>query len=73
MDPMVGVYSLQRKPTRTAGDVIGVFVVPRKVTVKIRDAENWWRGCRETNRLNKALIIAQDGSIRQHSVSGKAR
>ena len=28
-----------------AGDVTRVSVVPRKVTVKIGDAENWWRGC----------------------------
>ena len=73
MDPMVGIYCLQRKPTRTAGDMAGVSDVPEKVIVKIVDTENWRRGCRDTNRLNKALIIAQDGSIRQHTVSGKAR
>ena len=70
---MVGIYCLRRKPTRTAGDVAVVFVVPRKLTVKIGDAANWWRGCRETNRSNKALIIAQDGSIGHHTVSGMER
>ena len=68
---MVAIYYLQRKPARTVGDVADVFVVPRKEKVKIGDAENWCRGYRETNRSNKALIIAQDGSIRQQS--GKAR
>ena len=33
-----------------------VSVVPRKDTVKIGDAENWWRGCRDKNRLKKAKI-----------------
>ena len=37
-----------------AGDVTRVSVVPRKVTVKIGDDENWWRGCRDKNRLKKA-------------------
>ena len=31
-----------------------VSVVPRKVTVKTGDAENWWRGCRDKNLLKKA-------------------
>ena len=31
-----------------------VSVVPRKVTVKIGDAENWWRGCRDKSQLKKA-------------------
>ena len=39
-----------------AGDLTRVSVVPRKVTVKIGDAENWWRGCRDNNRLKKATI-----------------
>ena len=39
-----------------AGDVTRVSVVPRKVTVKIGDAENWWRGCRDKNRLKVANI-----------------
>ena len=30
-----------------AGDVTRVSVVLRKVTVKIRDAENWWWGCQD--------------------------
>ena len=33
-----------------------VSVVPRKVTVKIGDAENWWCGCRDKNRLKKTKI-----------------
>ena len=37
--------------TRPAGDLTRVFVVPWKVTVKIGDAENWWRGCRAKKRL----------------------
>ena len=37
--------------THPAGDVTRV---PRKVIVKIRDAENWWRGCRDENRLKRA-------------------
>ena len=32
-----------------AGDVTRVSVVQRKVTVKIENAENWWRGCRDKN------------------------
>ena len=66
MDSRTGIYCLQRYPTRTAGDVTGVIVVPRRVTVKIGDAENRWRGCRETNRLNKALTIflsAESGGL----------
>ena len=39
-----------------AGDVTRVSVVPRKVTVKVGDTENWCRGCREINRLKKAKI-----------------
>ena len=39
-----------------ARDVTGVSVVPRKVTVKIGDAENWWRGCQDKNRYKKAKI-----------------
>ena len=33
-----------------AGDVTRVSVMPRKVTVKIEDAENGCRGCRDKNR-----------------------
>ena len=36
-----------------AGDVTRVSVMPRKVTVKVGDAENWWRGCRDKNRLKR--------------------
>ena len=36
-----------------AGDVSRVLEVPGKVTVKIRDAENWWRGCRDKYQLKK--------------------
>ena len=32
------------------------YVVPGKVTVKIGDAENGWRGCWDKNRLNEAKI-----------------
>ena len=39
-----------------AGDVTRVFVVPEKVTVKIGDAENWWRGWRDKNRLKTAKL-----------------
>ena len=39
-----------------AGDVTRVSVVPRNVTVKIGNAENWWQGCRDNNRLKKAKI-----------------
>ena len=39
-----------------AGDVTRVFVVTGKVTVKIGDAKNWWRGCRDKNQLKKAKI-----------------
>ena len=43
MDPMVGIYSLQRKPIFTAGDVMtGVFIVPIKVTVKIGWMDKLW-------------------------------
>ena len=34
------------------GDGTRVFAVPGKVTVKIGDAENQWRGCRDKNRLS---------------------
>ena len=33
-----------------AGDATKVSVMPRKVTVKIGDAENRCRGCRDKNR-----------------------
>ena len=56
MDSRVENYCLQRKSKRTAGDMTRVFVVPRRLTVNIGDAENRWRGCRETNRSNNALI-----------------
>ena len=39
-----------------AGDVTRVSVVPRKVTVKIGDSDNWWWGFRDNNRLKKAKI-----------------
>ena len=32
-----------------AGTVTRVSVVPRKVTVKIKGAENWWQGCPDKN------------------------
>ena len=38
------------------GDVTRVFVVQGKVTVKIGEAENWWRGYRDNNQLKKANI-----------------
>ena len=34
----------------SAGDVTRVSVMPRMVTVKIGDAENWCWGCRDKNR-----------------------
>ena len=37
-----------------AGDVTIVFVVPGKLTVKIGDVKNWWRGCRDKNLLKNA-------------------
>ena len=40
-----------------AGDVTRVSVVPRKVTVKIRDTENWRRGCRDKNRLKRQKFL----------------
>ena len=39
-----------------AEDVTRVPVVQRRVTVEIGDAENWWLGCRDKNRLEKAKI-----------------
>ena len=36
-----------------AGDVTRGSVVPRFGTVKIGDAENWCRGCRDKNRLKR--------------------
>ena len=42
-------------------------------SVKIGDAQNWWWGCRQTNRSNKAIFIAQDDSMGQHTVSRKTR
>ena len=36
-----------------AGDFTRVPVMPEKVTTKIGDAENWWRGCQDKNRLKK--------------------
>ena len=39
-----------------AGDVTRVSVMPRKVTVKIGDAENRCRGCRDKNRWKRATI-----------------
>ena len=42
-----------------AGDVTRVSVVSRKMTVKIGDAENWWRGCQDKNGLKKAKIPAR--------------
>ena len=35
--------------THPAGDVTRVSVIPRRVTVKIGDAENQCRGCRDKN------------------------
>ena len=49
-------YNFDRKRYHPKGDVTRVFVVLRKVTVKIGDAENWWRECRDKNRLKKAKI-----------------
>ena len=43
-------------PWHPAGDVTRVSVVPRKVTVKIGDAENRRRGCRDKNLLKKTKI-----------------
>ena len=39
--------SMQYQP---AGDMTRVSVMPRKVTVKIGDAENRCRGCRDKNQ-----------------------
>ena len=39
-----------------ARNVTRVSIVPRKVTVKIGDAENWWLGCRDKNRSEKAKL-----------------
>ena len=39
-----------------AGDVTRVSVMPRKVTVKIEDAENRCRGCWDKNQWNRAHI-----------------
>ena len=39
--------------THPAGDVTRASLVPRKVTEKIGDAENWWRGFRDKNRLKE--------------------
>ena len=51
------IYKQKTKQQRhPAGDVTRVSVVSRKVTVKIGDAENWWRGCRDKNRFKKANI-----------------
>ena len=50
-----------------------VFCCAEKGDSENRDDENWWRECRETNRSNKALITAQDGSIRQNTISRTAR
>ena len=41
---------------QTVGDVTNASVVTEKVTVKIGDAGNWWRGCRDKNRFKKANI-----------------
>ena len=41
------VFKSQDHPT---GDVTRVSVIPRKDTVKIGDAENQCRGCRDKNR-----------------------
>ena len=40
----------RRAHSHPAGDVTRISVMPRKVTVKIGDAENWCRGCRDKNR-----------------------
>ena len=42
--------------THPAGDVTRVSVMPRKVTVKIGDAENRCRGCRDKNQWKRANI-----------------
>ena len=55
---------------RPAGNVIRVSVVPRKVTVKIGDAANWWRGCRDKNRLKMANIPVRLVLSRVHVKSG---
>ena len=41
---------LLSEPLHPAGDVTRVSVMPRKVTMKIGDAENRCRGCRDKNR-----------------------
>ena len=51
----IGLFISQTQ-YQTAGDVTRVSVVPRKVTVKIGDAENWWLECRDKRRLKKANI-----------------
>ena len=45
----VQVINFFHGPKHPAGDVTRVFLVPGKVTVKIGDAENRWRGCRDKN------------------------
>ena len=44
-------------PIHATGDVTRVSVVPRKVTVRIGNAEIWWQGCRDKNRLKKQNIL----------------
>ena len=44
----------RQKQYHPAGDVTRVSVASGKVTVKIGDAGDWWRGCRDKNRLKKA-------------------
>ena len=34
-----------------------VPVVQRKMAAKIGDAENWWRGCRDKNRLKRQKFL----------------
>ena len=59
----IGIY-------QPAVDVIKVSVVPRKMTVKIGDVENWWRGFRDKNRLKKAKFPVCLVLSRVHFKSG---
>ena len=44
------IHFIEGTECNPAGDVTRVSVMPRKVTVKIGDAENRCRGCRDKNR-----------------------
>ena len=58
----ISIWLYRPSPLKTqavfhpAGVVITVFAVPGKVTVKIGDAENRWRGYWYQNRLKRAKI-----------------